>query len=137
MAISALWNTLWWSYLGKLTIDNWQLAWPVTFLKRDSCTAIFLWRTYSESLIYIEFMASVQGFNRHNIFNIQSIMIFILMNILDFAFTKNMTNWIKQVNSEAHLGLLQHSRWNTLWQKLTISTKSSIFDVAAVLDPPL
>ena len=37
------------------------------------------------------------------------------------------------MQSEADLGLLQHSRW----KPLTIITKHSILDVAAVLDPPL
>ena len=37
--------------------------------------------------------------------------------------------------SETDLRLLQHPRWR--WNPLTIIRKSSILDVAAVLDPPL
>ena len=39
--------------------------------------------------------------------------------------------------AEAYLGLLQHPRWSALWKPLSIITKRSILDVAAVLDPPL
>ena len=42
---------------------------------------------------------------------------------------------VQYIRSEADLGLLQHPRWS--FQPLTIITKRSILDVAAVLGPPL
>ena len=43
-----------------------------------------------------------------------------------------------KISLEVDIGLLQHPRWSTLWWKpLTIITKSSILDAAAVIDPPM
>ena len=50
---------------------------------------------------------------------------------------------VDQLDSDADLGLLQHPIWSVLvvivngWKPLTIITKRSILDLAAVLDPPL
>ena len=50
---------------------------------------------------------------------------------------------VDQLDSEADLGLLQHPIWSVLviivngWKPLTVITKRSILDLAAVLDPPL
>ena len=59
-------------------------------------------------------------------------MTFFSLNLLDLL-----------IVAEADLGLLQHPRWSSFviivngFQPLTIITKSSILDVAAVLNPPL
>ena len=57
-------------------------------------------------------------------------------DVLTIRFLSKLTGNLVAAFPEADLGLLQHPRWSS-WKPLTIITKRSILDAAAVLDPPV